>query len=111
MKATDILSFIKVSENVIEDKKKELYNKILDVTEECAEMFALSQEDLSVIRTYCTYYQYKPIFLYNQLNNFAIEDGKAFVRIWISDGEGYIIEPTELPKGYFKSLITVLNYE
>ena len=111
MKATDIISFIKVSEDVVENKKKELYKKICDVKEECAEMFALSQEDLMAIRAYCCHYRNMPMFLYEKLNELAIEDGKAFVRIWVANGEDYLVPPTELPKGYFKSIITVLNYE
>lgn len=111
MKATDIISFIKVSEEVIENKKKELYTNILDAVNECSGMFALSQEDIMAVRTYCYYYKDMPLFLYNQLNNFAIENGKAFVKIWIANGEEYIIEPTELPKGYFKSIITTLDYK
>ena len=111
MKATDIISFIKVSEDVIENKKKELYKKIVDAAEECAKMFALSQEDLLAVRAYCCHFRNMPMFLYKRINNLAKEDGKAFVKIWVTTGYDYLVPPTELPKGYFKSIITVLNHE
>ena len=111
MKATDIISFIKVSEDVVENKKKELYKNILDAANECSVMFALSQEDILAVRAYCCHYRNMPMFLYEKLNKLAIEDGKAFVRIWVANGEEYLVPPTELPKGYFKSIITILNYE
>ncbi|MCH5167491.1 MAG: hypothetical protein J1F35_06300 [Erysipelotrichales bacterium] len=111
MKATDIISFIKVSEDVIENKKKALYAKINSAKEECAEMFAISPEDMRAIRTYFHFYKDMPIFLYEKVNDLAREDGKAFVTIWIANGEDYILDPVELPKGYFKSIMTVLNWE
>lgn len=111
MKATDIISFIKISEEVVENKKKELYANILNTANECSGMFALSREDLLAVRAYFDHYRDMPIFLYEKINDFAIENGKAFVTIWIANGEEYLVQPTELPKGYFKSIITVLNYE
>lgn len=111
MKATDIISFIKVSEDVVENKKKELYKKIVDAAEECKEMFALSQEDILAVRAYCCHFRNMPMFLYEKINDLAKEDGKAFAVIWVANGYDYLVPPTELPKGYFKSIITVLNYE
>lgn len=111
MKATDIISFIKVSEKVIENHKEILFIMIRDAVTQCYEMFAMSPEDLRAVRQYCRHYEDMPLFLYEKLNELAEEDGKAFVTIWIANGEKYIVEPREIPKGFFKSIITVLNYD
>ena len=111
MKAIDLISFIKVSEDVIENKKKELYTNILNAANECSGMFALSHEDILAVRAYCCHFRNMPIFLYEKINDLAKEDGEAFSTIWVASGYDYLVPPTELPKGYFKSIITVLNHE
>ena len=111
MKAEDIISFIKVSERTISQYKSQLYYDIFNTSQKFINTFKLNDKQTTAIYDYINHHNdIQGVLLYERIKGLAEnKDNDAYVTLWLSENDRYIVKPTEIPKAYFQAIINELN--
>ena len=108
MKTKELYTYIKVSEEVIADKKQTLYEQIKSIAMKVASDFRLNCAQINTILKFLEIHKVDVLYLYDLIKSYSEEDS-LFKKLWIAKDNEYIVEPTEIPIGYFSSIINILD--
>lgn len=109
MNAVDLITFINVSKEIINDKEKQLYRSILHWLSHYMSHYNLSDKECIALNTYFSRFnESESIYIYEIIKTFSEEKNK-YKKIWVHDGDDYIIDPIQIPVQFFKSVIKKLN--
>lgn len=111
MKAEEIIAYIKVSEKTIIDYKTKIYYDIFNISQKFIDVFKLSVEQTNAIYDYINHHtDIQGVLLYERIKGLAEnKDESAYVTLWLSENDRYVVKPTQIPKAYFQSIITEIN--
>lgn len=109
MKAEEIIGFVKVSEQVVFHKKKELFDMLRRACEDAKELCPLDEFQAKAIYDYVNYFTDKnSILLYDKFKWMAEKDCVK-QELWLYANNRSVVPTTILPTEYFRCVVKLLN--